>query len=86
MMTIGAVFARAMELVSGLLVRSGTRRGDGCPSGHGVCGTWGLSLAFVVAGAVVTYALLSTRASGAVLRRSLVRASRCRVEPTSKVD
>ena len=49
-------------LVAGLLVGFGTRLGNGCTSGHGVCGVSGLStrsfvsvLTFMATGAAVVY-------------------------------
>ena len=42
-------FPRAALLVAGLLVGFGTRMGNGCTSGHGVCGIGRLSLRSFVA-------------------------------------
>ena len=42
-------FPRAALLVAGLLVGFGTRMGNGCTSGHGVCGIGRLSLRSLVA-------------------------------------
>ncbi len=42
-------FTRAGLLVAGLLVGFGTRMGNGCTSGHGVCGIGRLSLRSFVA-------------------------------------
>jgi uncharacterized membrane protein YedE/YeeE len=42
-------FPRAGLVVAGLLVGFGTRMGNGCTSGHGVCGIGRLSLRSVVA-------------------------------------
>ncbi len=51
-------------IIAGLLVGIGTRMGNGCTSGHGVCGIARLSLrsivatvTFMVAGAVTVYIL-----------------------------
>src|SRR5688500_1142887 len=46
-------FSRAGLLLAGLLVGFGTRMGNGCTSGHGVCGIGRLSLRSLVA--VVTF-------------------------------
>jgi uncharacterized membrane protein YedE/YeeE len=42
-------YSRAGLLVAGLLVGFGTRMGNGCTSGHGVCGLGRLSLRSLVA-------------------------------------
>lgn len=42
-------YARAGLVVAGLLVGFGTRMGNGCTSGHGVCGIGRLSLRSLVA-------------------------------------
>lgn len=42
-------FSRAGLIVAGLLVGFGTRMGNGCTSGHGVCGLGRLSLRSLVA-------------------------------------
>ena len=42
-------FPRAALLVAGVLVGFGTRMGNGCTSGHGVCGIGRLSLRSLVA-------------------------------------
>ena len=44
-----ADFSRAGLIVAGLLVGFGTRMGNGCTSGHGVCGLGRLSLRSFVA-------------------------------------
>jgi uncharacterized membrane protein YedE/YeeE len=44
-----ADFSRTGLLVAGLLVGFGTRMGNGCTSGHGVCGLGRLSLRSLVA-------------------------------------
>ena len=61
---------RLLRLVAGLLVGLGTRIGNGCTSGHGVCGISRLSprgivatLVYIGAGAV-TVVLLRTLAGG----------------------
>jgi hypothetical protein len=46
-------FSRAGLIVAGLLVGFGTRMGNGCTSGHGVCGLGRLSLRSLVA--VITF-------------------------------
>ncbi|MBA8887943.1 hypothetical protein FHW12_002167 [Dokdonella fugitiva] len=55
-------FPRAMLVVAGLLVGFGTRLGNGCTSGHGVCGLGRLSprslaavLTFVATAMATTY-------------------------------
>ncbi|PZV00869.1 MAG: YeeE/YedE family protein [Leptolyngbya sp.] len=55
-------FAPATMVVAGLLVGFGTRMGNGCTSGHGVCGLGRLSgrslvavLTFMVAGIVTVF-------------------------------
>lgn len=48
-------FPRAGLLIAGLLVGFGTRMGNGCTSGHGVCGIGRLSLRSLTA--VVTFML-----------------------------
>jgi uncharacterized protein len=66
-----AGFAYALErsiwviAVAGLLVGFGTRLGNGCTSGHGVCGISRLSkrsivatMTFMVAGAVTTFVVM----------------------------
>lgn len=56
-------FSRIALIVAGLLVGFGTRMGDGCTSGHGVCGLGRLSLRSFIAvivfmgTAIVTVAL-----------------------------
>ena len=59
-----AVAAPGMLTVAGLLVGIGVRMGNGCTSGHGVCGLSRLSsrslvnvLAFMTAGVATVYAL-----------------------------
>lgn len=42
-------FSRAGLVIAGLLVGFGTRMGNGCTSGHGVCGIGRLSLRSIVA-------------------------------------
>ena len=46
--------------ISGLLVGFGTRLGNGCTSGHGVCGIGRLSLRSIVATSVFMVAAVST--------------------------
>lgn len=46
-------YSRAGLIVAGLLVGFGTRMGNGCTSGHGVCGLGRLSLRSLVA--VITF-------------------------------
>jgi uncharacterized protein len=46
-------FSRAGLIVAGLLVGFGTRMGNGCTSGHGVCGLGRLSIRSLVA--VITF-------------------------------
>lgn len=46
-------FTRAGLIVAGLLVGFGTRMGNGCTSGHGVCGIGRLSMRSLVA--VITF-------------------------------
>lgn len=55
--TVGAVGGRplAVLIVAGLLVGYGTQLGNGCTSGHGVCGLSRLSVRSVVA--VLTFML-----------------------------
>lgn len=48
-----ADFSRAGLIIAGLLVGFGTRMGNGCTSGHGVCGLGRLSLRSLTA--VVTF-------------------------------
>ena len=42
-------FPRAGLVVAGLMVGFGTRMGNGCPSGHGVCGIGRLSIRSIAA-------------------------------------
>jgi uncharacterized membrane protein YedE/YeeE len=42
-------FPRSVLMIAGLLVGGGTRMGNGCTSGHGVCGLGRLSLRSLVA-------------------------------------
>lgn len=47
--TVGSMRALALVAAAGLLVGFGTRLGDGCTSGHGVCGVARLSRRSLVA-------------------------------------
>ena len=49
-----------LALVAGLLVGAGTRLGNGCTSGHGVCGLANLSLRSLVATLVFMSAAIAT--------------------------
>jgi uncharacterized membrane protein YedE/YeeE len=53
-------FPRGVLMLAGLLVGVGTRMGNGCTSGHGVCGLGRLSLRSLVAVAVFMGAALLT--------------------------
>ncbi|HLK87682.1 MAG TPA: YeeE/YedE thiosulfate transporter family protein [Candidatus Binataceae bacterium] len=60
----GTIRSPGALTVAGLLVGFGTRLGNGCTSGHGICGTARLSgrsiaatATFMVAGAAVVYAV-----------------------------
>lgn len=50
-------YPRAMLVVAGLLVGFGTRMGNGCTSGHGVCGLGRLSVRSLAA--VVTFMVVA---------------------------
>ena len=54
-------FPRAGLVVAGLIVGFGTRMGNGCTSGHGVCGIGRLSLrSFVAVGVFMATAIATT--------------------------
>ena len=61
----------AAILVAGLLVGVGTRLGNGCTSGHGVCGIGRLS----PRGIVATLSFIATGAAAVVAVRTLVGAA-----------
>jgi len=60
--TIGITRSTSMLILAGLLVGFGTRLGNGCTSGHGVCGLSRFSprslvstVTFIVTGAITVY-------------------------------
>ena len=55
-----ADFSRSGLVIAGLLVGFGTRMGNGCTSGHGVCGLARLSLRSVVAVATFMTTAIAT--------------------------
>lgn len=64
-------FPRAALVVAGLLVGFGTRMGNGCTSGHGVCGLGRLSMRSLVA--VLVFMATAIATTSAVRHLGLVR-------------